>query len=441
MDPAFLARKRLALFSLLFVIGCTRAAPPTAAALASDDADVLFDTVAGPPTTHLFHFVNVGETRTALLAVTLNGDLESFTITEDHCSDGVLAPGGSCDVVVQLANDDAGGYVARLRVGDGATATSVDMSGRVSEAKLRIDVPAETKVVEGGGAAARVTVTNAGGARSGKLAVSVAKTAVNEDFCSMQTLAGGASCTFDVHYNAPFGSGNATFAGTVAADPGGSESLDVLFVTTTAATLQISSADLGQTDPFAEKALKVTVTNPGETSATGVQIDLGPSTGTPAFDNAAFIIDGGPSDGCAVATLPPHGTCSFVLRAQYSLPTPGGMYSATITASGTNVHSVSTTAKITTILEHASVTFAKSGTGDGQIALGSIGTYCAIGTPTCSSYPIIDGETEQAVATAAAGSTFTQWSAGPCSGSTNPTCSISGANHTPYTVAAVFTKQ
>jgi hypothetical protein len=220
-----------------------------------------------------------------------------------------------------------------------------------------------------------------------------------------------------------------------------SETVDVLFVATGAGALSISSADLGETDPFVEPALTITVTNPGPTTATGISLYVGNTSGTPAITSQAFIIGAGTADQCTGHTLPPHSTCTFQLRTANSLPTPGGVYSATLLVSAVNVHSISTTAKVTTVLQHAPVTFGKSGTGDGQITIAGLGAYCVVGNPTCSSYPIIDGETEHAVATAAAGSIFTQWSAGPCSGSTDPTCLLSGANHTPLTVTALFTKQ
>ena len=426
----------------LTVVAC-ESRPHLPAQLVSQDSAILFDTVTGLPTTYRFRFGNVGQTPTFDLTAALHGDLESFTVVDDQCTGVALAPMSWCSVQVQLANDDPGEYLGQLQVADAARNldVSVSMSGRVAPAALAVTADATTDVTQGQSASVLVTVTNDGGGRSGVLAVDMKGAPVDYDKCSKTTLAGGASCTFIVSYAADFNfTGTATLRGTVGGEPGGTADVAVTFNAVPGPTLQITSVDLGTHDPAEGFTQYFTIRNPGTQPTAPLQLTLGSATGTPAIATPPFALGSTPWDACSGVSLPAKSSCMTPVYASFDLPIPG-MYTAQLTATAVGLHPATASVKITTVLAHGLLSISKSGTGDGQIAhVNPSWDACMAGAMTCAEIALVDGRSETFTATAANSSLFTGWDAGPCKGSTNPSCTVTGAHQADVSIDAVFTK-
>jgi hypothetical protein len=426
----------------LTVAACTSPAP-TPAELAPEESDVLFDTVAGAPSTmHLFHVSNDGGKPTGRLTVKLRGDLNAFSITEDQCSGFVLQPKGSCGVYVSLANETPDNYRAQLHIGDdfGVMSVDISMTGRVSEPGLRVDVE-PTNVVEGTTAAAVVTVTNSGGGRTGLLAVSLATGTLEGDICSGTTLASGGTCTFGVRFAAPFGTLDpVTVKGSVSAAPGGIAPVAVTFKPKAAAPLQVSGGDFGTVDPARSIGVYVTITNPSDGPAGPLVIALGGPKGTPTPTTDPFHIGPSMYDGCSNVTLNAKETCQILVVTDTSLPTPGN-YSMVISASAPDAHTGYGPMSLKTVLRHGIVTLTKSGSGDGTIYSSTdYQNHCTMASTACGTTLIFDNEDLTLTATAAFNSHFVSWATGPCAGSTSTTCTFKGANHGNFDVSAVFSQ-
>jgi hypothetical protein len=436
-------RASIAIF-VLILGGC--GAQPRVARLMTPDSDGLFDTVSGPPATRVFHFSNVGNAASRALAVTLRGDVAAFSIADDTCSGRVLQPMGECSVAVKLGGGAAGNFIAHLTVSDssGSASVLIALSGRVTPAQLSVASPAMPSIDEGQMTNVNVTVNNGGGALSGAVTVNMDLGTVVNDECSGHTLVGGGSCTFVVQYSIPLGTtGTIHLTGTVGADPGSDTIVDIELISKSVHLLQAPDMDFGTIDPRNAPYHIIAVTNTGDQPTGPLSVALATTAEDPAVISDPFAIPLGYDLCSSKVLLPPpspEAICHISVTIDPKLPTPGN-YTASLTVSAVGAHPAIVHIKVATVSATASVKINKSGTGDGRITSDvTTSVLCQTGQSYCTSYWISDGEAQTYTAMPAAGSIFGGWDVGPCQGSSNPSCRVTGAG-VDVSIDAVFTKQ
>ncbi len=418
--------KRLIPLALVILSGCGGDHVPTPASLTTPDPTYLFDTDNGPSSQHVFAITNQGEQATEPLTTLLSGDTMQFQIVDDQCKDTSLAGGRSCMITVQLSSAVAANYAAQLHMTAAGVALDIDMSGRVSPATLTVKAPSQPALVEAGGTTtATVTVTNGGGATLPSAivladgAISFGTSTIVNDHCSGVTLAGGASCTFDLSLTAAFDAGGVgTNPVTVSDGQGDATTALVAFTIAPLPPIVVTDGDFGVEDPTAPNIKTITVGNTTKTTSGVLSIGLGgPDPSNPLFP---FVFVPG-MDGCNGVALAPLASCTIALSVDPTASAPKlwtGSVLAVVPAGGT---AVSVPLQLQTTVGHVVVTMNAVGTaGHVQTPWGNL---CNGTDPACGTVNVGLGFTTTFTAVPdGANSVFDFWNDGPCVGSSNPVC-------------------
>jgi hypothetical protein len=221
--------------------------------------------------------------------------------------------------------------------------------------------------------------------------------------------------------------------GTVSALPGGMATAKATY--TLSHTVTVTNLDFGTIDPVFAWGT-VTVTNPNA-------VAVGPlSVVTSGKTTAGLDIFGVSSDAkanqCSGATLQSGQSCQVQVFASLNLP-DGQSYSATITVSGDNVIPAMAKINITTILNHGEIPLHVGGTGMGTIMTLGGPSICSSGG-ACGTLTVHNNSSVTLVAVPAAGSVFSGWMGGGCSG-TATNCAVTVDNNASISVTATFDKQ
>jgi hypothetical protein len=368
-----------------------------------------------------------------------------FPTTGGTCQQGTVlaANGGSCIIGIVFDPTNTGFRQAFLNIeaSDAADNIEVPLSGTATAAQITPTTQTESSfdnVQVGTTAPARViTISNPGNANLDLGALALGGTDPNDfsvggDLCSHLTLTPGGSCTVDVSarrlsatlsvpndaYTTQIG-GNAVLTGT---------SVLTFNVEGTAPTINVTPTAPGFGDQLIDSpsaSRQVTISNTGS-----APLQLG--TLSLAGANAGDFTQS--SDTCSGTTVAVSGSCTIKLAFD---PSATGARAATLevpsdalSSGGTNVGVMNVALTGTgTLTPGHTLTVAIAGSGHGTV------TGSSLSCPGTCSKLYADGTAVTLSATAAAGSSFTGWSGGGCSGT--GTCSIKvGADQT---VTATFT--
>lgn len=261
----------------------------------------------GSITDKAFTVTNTGQSQSGQILPQVTGGFSFFyRVIGDTCPSDGLAGGASCTVTVEFEAFESGFFPATLTVQatPGGTAFANLEAAAIEPARFSITNPSDFgNVVIGNSTAAQtLTVTNTGQQTSGVVSAVLGGAAASDytldiDTCAA-TLAPNQSCTVSVHFT-PSALGNRSATLTIAANPGGSQALNlhgtgvnVLMVSPT------SHAFPNQPASTTSLPFDFTLTNFGSTPLTGFTIT--------ASDGTDFPITG---DTCLNATIAPGATC------------------------------------------------------------------------------------------------------------------------------------
>jgi hypothetical protein len=420
-DPRFAIHVPMKWILLTALLTITAACGGTT--LTSPDANYRFDAVEGSPAMHRFQITNGGESN-GPIRVSLVGAQEQFKIVGDTCSQRALEPYASCLVTVQLSSDSAGTFTAQLRFDATPASLVINMSGQVTPGRVVATLPSPpVHVLQGASALANVTLTNGGGARTQRLLVTAPGNAIANDHCSGSALAGGASCTFAVGYGAGSDeTGTPTARVEIDGDPAGPIIIPVPFTIDLLSTLQISG-DLGIQDPARPLATTFTITNLGPTATGPLSFSLAGGDES-SGQSSPFRLDGDPD----CTSLAVQSICYLTLTIDPTLPAPRS-YTSSLIVSATGARPATAMLNVATATGSILVELYRSGTGSGAITRSnSAGDSCRSTGPFCRDIPVATGSTMTFTAVPDKNSVFAGWDKGPCSGSTNPACTVSAAD-------------
>lgn len=290
--------------------------------------------MAGPQT---FTVTNTGDSTSGTLNTLISGlDASQFQIGADSCDGMTLAAGATCTVEVTYEPTIAGTHMGSLVVSSspgGSASAALQGTARTAPGLRLLPGAQDFGSVVAGASSSEVTftLTNTGGLPTGTITHSFSgadatEFSVTTSTCAGAPLAGGASCTIGVRYNAA-GSGAKTASldvtdGTLTA----SASLSATALTPGNIAIEPSTRDFG-TSPIgtATGATTFTVRNTG-TATTGAL-----TVAVAGANPADFpIVPGG--DGCTGSTLAGGATCTVAVQFQ---PTVAGARSATLRVQGT----------------------------------------------------------------------------------------------------------
>lgn len=336
---------------------------------------------SSPSAARSFHVANAGATATGSLAVSVTGtDGSDFLVQSgDTCSGQPLAAGAGCDVSVVFQPAGGGAKSATLSVsGTPGGATTAALSGTGLAPASLVTSPSPVAfggVAQGVAVPVAVTLTNPGGVSTGTVSLALGSGAaakgyaltstVTPDGCSGKTLAGGASCSFEVTF-------------TPSAVGAAASSLVVLAAGLTPLTVPVTGTGLAPgalllSGNLAFGAVDVGV--PGAPRTLVVSNSGGVTTGaiaiTTAGPNAADLTLS--SDQCTGKTLAPSATCSLAVG---FAPPLAGPRSATLTVTATpgGADTVSLTGS-----GRATVSVTLTGSGQGRVFTADGGLDCPFG--------------------------------------------------------------
>ncbi|MFO0713891.1 MAG: choice-of-anchor D domain-containing protein [Sandaracinus sp.] len=293
------------------------------------------DAVIGMPTApHEFTVRNTGEATSGNLDITISGlDGSQFELGADTCSGNTIAAGATCTVEVIYNPTTSGVHMGTLQAtaDPGSTATAALQGRAATEASLRLLPGSQNfgSVVTGSSSTdVTFTLSNPGGVATGTIThmftgANAAEFSIVSSTCAGAPLAGLASCTIVVRFNATT-AGDKTASldvtdGTLTA----SASLTATAVTPGSLIFEPSTRDFGDSALGSPTgATTFTLRNTGGSATTAITVAV-------AGANAADfpIVSGG--DGCSGAVLPAAGTCTVAVLFN---PTASGGRSATLRA-------------------------------------------------------------------------------------------------------------
>ncbi|GAB4389424.1 MAG: hypothetical protein Kow0025_14650 [Thermodesulfovibrionales bacterium] len=282
-----------------------------------------------------------------LLLGSISAPAPPFSVQADNCSGQTLTPSSSCTVTVRFAPSSSGAFSDNLLIpsddpdenpvsvalsGNGTTAATPDIAVTDSVAPAAdLQVPFGD-VATGGTATQTVTVSNAGNAALnigtiGSANALAAPFAIAADNCSGQTLAQGASCSFDITFS-PSAAGAFSDSLDIPSDDPDENPVTVSVSGNGASS---ASGDIAVTDsvapaadlqvPFGDVATggtatqTVTVANAGNAA-----LNIG-TIGSANALAAPFAIA---ADGCSGQALQPSATCEVTVTFS---PTASGPFS------------------------------------------------------------------------------------------------------------------
>ena len=306
----------------------------TGAALTISPASHDFGTVIVGDTTGEVGFtvMNGGGAATGSLSVSV-GKPAQYAVTQDNCSNTVLAAGGSCTVRVAFSPTAAGDHATVLTASatPGGSASASLLGVGIQAAQLQLTPTWYDFGAVASGATsvpASFLVTNIGSSTTGTIGAVLTGTHAGQfviqatgSSCVGQALDGGQSCSLDVVFT-PNGVGDRNASLDVSASPGGTVSAALVGNGVHPPELAIQPAQFDfQTVAVGQSASATfTVTNTGG-AATGVVDVLGFSG-----SDSAFLVPAA-TDLCSGNTLTAGATCTFQVRFQ---PTVGGIFSEVV---------------------------------------------------------------------------------------------------------------
>jgi hypothetical protein len=296
------------------------------------------DAIIGTPSApQVFTVTNTGDATSGTINITLSGlDATQFELGADSCSGMTVAAGDDCTVEVIYNPTASGVHMGTLQAtaSPGSTATAALQGRAASAASVRLLPGSQdfgTVVTGSSSSTVDFTLTNTGGVPTGTIShtfggADAAEFSVTSSTCAGAPLAGGASCTITVRFNAASaGAKTATLDvtdGTLTA----SATLSANGVAPGAIVIEPSTRDYGNSSiGVATGATTFTVRNTGG-AATGVLTVAVAGTNPADFP----IVAGG--DGCSGATLAAMGTCTIAVQFN---PTAAGARAATLRVQGT----------------------------------------------------------------------------------------------------------
>ena len=276
-----------------------------------------------------FTVTNTGGAPTGALATRLSGaNAALFTLSSDGCAGKTLAPAATCVVHARFAPDAIGAKSASLEVTGapgGTTAASLGGTAIAPGALVIAPSPRDFGSVVVGASSGDVafTVTNSGAAATGVPVVALAggdasQFAIASNGCTA-ALAGGASCTVQVHFT-PTSAGAKNALLGAAATPGGMVAAPLTATGLAQAVLTLSPTpqDFGTVVVGSSSSDVVfTVTNSGGVASGVPAVSLG---GADAGDLAIT------TSGCTAAIAP---GASCTVRVRFT-PTTAGTKAATL---------------------------------------------------------------------------------------------------------------
>lgn len=176
----------------------------------------------------VFTVENTGGVVSGAVAVTLS-DTANFSITADTCTGNTVAAGATCSITARFSPAASGSQVGSISAtaSPGGTAVASLSGTGLSPANLSMSLSSHAfgNVILGGSKTQPFTLTNTGNQTSGTVSVTTSgdsSYSVTNNTCT-GTLAGGASCTFNVKFG-PTTAGTKSGTVAAAATPGGSVS-------------------------------------------------------------------------------------------------------------------------------------------------------------------------------------------------------------------------
>lgn len=282
----------------------------------------------GSRTDEVFTVTNTGQSQSGQILPQVASEFPFFfQLVADTCPANGLAGGASCTITVEFDPFQSGFFTASLAVQatPGGTANAEMEAFAILPARFSITTPSDFgNVVLGTSTAAQtLTVTNTGQQTSGQVSAvlggaNASDYTLDTDTCTA-TLAPNQSCTVSVHFT-PSALGDRSATLTVAANPGGSQTLNlhgtgvnVLMVNPT------SYAFPNQPASTTSLPFDFTLTNFGATPLSGFTIA--------ATDGTDFPIT---ADTCLNATVAPGATCTVSITFDASVL---GSHASTMNAS------------------------------------------------------------------------------------------------------------
>lgn len=392
--------------------------------LQTDRPTVWFDTSAAVPASAQVTITNVGPKPALTLVTQVHGDIDEIDIAEDDCSGHTLAPRARCTVTLALHSDVAGTFDGQLVVAPaGDPGVEVEVHGKVPPAALRLTLPVSSSidVTPGGSGTIVLVLANAGGARSGPIALTADAGVSVSAPCLGGSLAGGEDCQVTARFQAPTSLGPVSATVTASADPGGSQTVPLPFEVVPAA-LDVSGYYQVVLTGESAKA-SVLVHNQGPTSArwTSARVLMD----VPANNGACAIVD----DPCKGMALAPDQTCQIWLQCTAR---GLGFNTGHLVLSDDHARTVGQGA-VTVFGSVAIVRVTYAGAGHGEVR-GPSGGF--LGDSMTATFGLLDAQPLTITATPEMGSTFSGWS-GACSG-TAPTCTVTPIASSIVTAQARF---
>jgi hypothetical protein len=241
--------------------------------------------------------------------VSVSGDTDAFTIVDNGCP-VTLAPAQSCQVAIQLANDEPLQFEGQLHVTDDER--SVDAScilrGKVAPAQLSVSGDDEATVYQNGSAQIRLTVHNDGGARTGPISTAVPAGFVVADNCKGLELKGGQSCTLDVGYHAAADDSGDHAVHSVIAAAGATDviGVDSVFHVKPSTALHVGSLTYHAEANGTFSPPAIVISNVGDHSVSNIKLTFHPIDGSNSYAAVA--------DNCSGQTLQSLGSCTLVVN-------------------------------------------------------------------------------------------------------------------------------
>lgn len=390
--------------------------------LQPDLSTVWFDVSAGRPAPASVTIRNVGSKRSSSLSTTLHGDIEALAIAQDDCVGRSLPPNTACEIQLTLQSDVAGTYEGQLVIAQaGAAGVEVELRGKVPLAALRLTAPSpRTEVAVGEIGAIPLVIENVGGGKSGPLELTADGGLTVTSPCLGISLASGQKCEFAAQLRAP--GAPTTIAGvvTATADPGGTQTVPLVFDVIPAYLDVYGSYQVLLTGSTGKDVLSVY--NP--TSSPVMWTDAAVVMDTPANDDACVIS----ADPCTGKALDPGATCEIGIQC-----TPHSVGRITGRLELRDANGLRAKGSITVFGAVAMIRVTYAGAGRGAVE-GPAGGYES--DENAATFGLVDANAFTITAKPKAGSRFSGWS-GACSG-TATTCTVTPVMSSVVTAEARF---
>lgn len=287
-----------------------------------------------------FTVTNNGGTTTAALAVALGGtNADQFSVVQDGCQGGTLAPQGSCDVRINFAPTGGGSKSGTLTVSavDAGAAVALLNGAGLAQASLGVsplmaDFGAEVAGLDGVTRTFSVVnngdVPTAAALLAGLDGGQAAAFTISSNTCAAATLSGGASCSVAVRFTPPVGASGAqatTLEVRPASGPGGTARATLTATALTPPSLSFDLQSFGGAVVGTPVDRTFTLTNSG--GGTSAAITLGLAGG--AVADFQLLAPTGQACRSGVTTLAGGASCTAQVR---FTPTAPGTRSSTLTA-------------------------------------------------------------------------------------------------------------